>query len=191
MMIRVRLVILVILGSCFWLSGCSDEEDMVFWASNITDTTYVETVTGTDCKEEKAVFLVYVCGAVQNPGVVAVNADARVVDAVTLAGGMTAEADETYVNLAAKLTDGEKIYIPTMAEVLLWNTQKAEESLVNINTADKEKLCTLPGIGESKAEEIIAYREKNGAFQKVEDLMKVPGIKENLYEKLQGKIKTE
>lgn len=183
-------VILLGIGSVLWLSGCGKEEGMVYFPSEAASTTYEENRTEAGVQEE-AQLLVYVCGAVQEPGVVALGEDSRVIDAILLAGGMTEEASQTYVNLAAKLTDGEKIYVPTKAEVAVWEAAEATDTKVNINTADKETLCTLPGIGESKAEDIIAYREANGSFKSLEDLMKVSGIKESLFEKIADKIKLE
>lgn len=162
MKVKIR-EILFVLGSVLWLSGCNGEEEMTFFPSDITDTTYEENATETGVQEVQ--LLVYVCGAVHEPGVVALDAQARVVDAIQLAGGMTEEAEETYVNLAAKPKDGEKIYIPTKAEVAEWEAAESTDSKININTADTEMLCTLPGIGKSKAEEIIAYREKTVPFR--------------------------
>lgn len=164
---------------------------MIYFPSESADTTYEENLTDADTGEEPVQLVVYVCGAVQDPGVVALDADARVVDAILAAGGMTEDASETYVNLAARLTDGEKIYVPTRAEAAELERAAAEQVKVNINTADKEELCTLPGIGESKAEDIIAYREKQGSFKNLEELMQVSGIKESLYEKLADRIKLE
>lgn len=133
---------------------------------------------------------VYVCGQVVNPGVVYLAESARVVDAVTAAGGLTEDADAEYINLAARVTDGEKIYIPDLEEGAILRKQEEEmkSGYVNINTADKERLMTLPGIGESKAQDIIDYRNEHGAFSKKEDLMKISGIKESLYEKISDKI---
>ena len=124
---------------------------------------------------------VYVCGAVRTPGVVEVPEGSRAAEALELAGGMTTEADPFYVNLAEIVTDGQKLYFPTASEA-------AEEGLVNINTASAEELCTLPGIGASRAADIVRYREKNGAFQTKEDIMKVSGIKQNAYDKLCDRI---
>ncbi len=186
-MMRIKIKgMLLTIGSVLWLGGCGGEEELVFFPKQVTDATYEQDMT-----EAEVQLLVYVCGAVQEPGVVALGTDARVVDAITLAGGMTLEAADTYVNLAAKLTDGEKLYIPTKAEVAQWEAAVADKTKVNINTADKEALCTLPGIGESKAEDIIAYREKNGPFKKLEELMNISGIKESLFEKITDKIKLE
>lgn len=182
--------ILFVASSILWLSGCSSRGDMIFYSSDTAGATYEEDMIGEESQESE-VILVYVCGAVQEPGVVTLEADSRVVDAIALAGGMSAQADEDYVNLAARLTDGEKIYIPTKEETAQWESAEACDTKVNINTADKEALCTLPGIGESKAEDIINYRQENGSFRQLEELMNVPGIKENLFEKIADKIKLE
>lgn len=133
---------------------------------------------------------VYVCGAVTDPGVVELPEGSRAEEALRLAGGMTPEAAPFYVNLAEPVTDGQKLYFPTEEEALvLENAAKAEaEGLVNINTASEEELCTLPGIGASRAADIVKYREQNGRFQNKEDIMKVSGIKQNAYDKLRDKI---
>lgn len=139
--------------------------------------------------EQKTVY-VYVCGAVVNPGVVELPEGSRAKEALQLAGGMTSEADSFYVNLAETVSDGQKLYFPTPEEAqkLEAAVQAVEEGLVNINTASAEELCTLPGIGTSRAEDILRYREKNGGFQSKEDIMKVSGIKQNAYDKLCDKI---
>lgn len=133
---------------------------------------------------------VYVCGAVRTPGVVEVPEGSRAAEALELAGGMTTESDPFYVNLAEIVTDGQKLYFPTAseAEELEAAGKAAEEGLVNINTASADELCTLPGIGASRAADIVRYREKSGAFQTKEDIMKVSGIKQNAYDKLCDRI---
>lgn len=150
-------------------------------------------VTVPEAEAAKAVpqtVYVYVCGAVRDPGVVEVPEGSRVEEALRLAGGMTEEADPFYVNLAETVTDGQKLYFPTAeeAEDMEAAVKAVEEGLVNINTATAEELCTLPGIGASRAADIVRYREKNGAFQTKEDIMKVSGIKQNAYDKLCDKI---
>ena len=139
--------------------------------------------------EHKSVY-VYVCGAVAEPGVVEVPEGSRAGDALELAGGMTPEADPFYVNLAEIVTDGQKLYFPTASEAedMEAAVKAAEEGIVNINTASAEELCTLPGIGASRAADIVRYREKNGDFRSKEDIMKVSGIKQNAYDKLCDKI---
>lgn len=135
--------------------------------------------------EEAAEIYVYVCGAVKNPGVVCLAEDSRADAALAAAGGFSENAATDAVNLAARLTDGEMLYFPTEEEAENSGTQDAR---VNINTADKDALCTLPGIGASKAEEILRYREENGRFESCEDMMLVPGIGTGVYEKLREKI---
>ncbi len=129
---------------------------------------------------------VHVCGCVKAPGVYELAADARVYEAVEAAGGFTDEADQSYINLAAPLTDAVKIYIPSCGETLSGETSSGGK--VNINTADAQLLQTLPGIGPARAADIIAYRQKNGAFACTEDIMKVPGIKSAAYAKIEGMI---
>lgn len=133
---------------------------------------------------------VYVCGAVESPGVVFLPCDSRAVDALEAAGGFTAEASREAVNLAARVADGEKLYFPTGEEYAEQTPEEEAEAagLVNINTADAARLCTLPGIGEARAADIIAYRESHGGFKACEDIMQVPGIKESVYSKISGKI---
>ena len=149
-----------------------------------------DSLTGNSTDTQKTVICVYVCGAVVSPGVVELPAESRADDALKAAGGFTDGAQTDYVNLAAKVEDGEKLYFPTRAEAqeLDRAQEAAENGLVNINTADESELCTLPGIGSARAQDIISYREQNGNFKTKEELMKVSGIKANAYEKLKDKI---
>lgn len=135
---------------------------------------------------------IYVCGAVVNPGVVSVPEGSRVEDALLEAGGFTSEALQQALNLADWVHDGQMLYFPAEGEEL--DSRREESSpaqasgLVNINTADAALLITLPGIGESRAQDIIAYREENGGFAKCEDIMRVSGIKTSVYEKICDRI---
>lgn len=133
---------------------------------------------------------VYVCGAVANPGVVEIPQGSRVEDALKAAGGFAADAGREAVNLADWVSDGQKVYFPREGEAAEESAaqSQAASGLVNINTADAAQLCTLPGIGESRARDIISYREANGSFESCEDIMKVPGIKTAAYEKIRDKI---
>ncbi len=184
---REKTWLLILLGSLIVFGGCTEEGEEWYFPATTTEIKEVNNLCE-ETEEYTEKILVYVCGAVKEPGVVEVERNARVVDAITLVGGCTEEADATYINLAGKLQDGEKIYVPTVLEVSKWNEEKSTEKLIDINVADVEELCKLSGIGESKAKDIITYREKKGPFQKKEDLMKVPGIKENLYEKIEDSI---
>lgn len=140
---------------------------------------------------------VYVCGAVHNPDVYQVDEGSRLFELIELAGGFTPEADEAGLNLARSVTDGEQIRVFTKEEaaqkmtLMSENTalQTAQEStLVNINTASVAELTGVTGIGESRAQAIIDYREKNGSFQSVEEIKKVDGIKDGLFSKIKDYI---
>lgn len=141
---------------------------------------------------------VHICGAVAVPGIYELPRGSRIYDGVEKAGGFTAQADMTHYNLAQLLTDGMKIEVPVSGESrgeaasqVQQNTETLGSGLLNINTATAEQLQTLPGIGKSRAADIIAYREKNGGFQKKTDIMKVSGIKESVYGKIKDLITAE
>ena len=136
-------------------------------------------------EKEDSIF-VYVCGAVAAPGVYELQSGSRVFEALEAAGGVLPEAAEETINQAQVLKDETKLYIPTKKELEV--QLSAESGKVNLNTATKEVLMTIPGVGASKAEDIISYRNKNGTFAKIEDVMKIPGIKEGLFEKMKEYI---
>lgn len=168
------------------------EEDTAHDAKNESLRADAEGSRGSSVKTEEG-FAVFVCGAVASPGVYELPAGSRVYEAVALAGGMTDDAALSAVNQAELLTDGQMIEIPTKEEHELRAAAEEthQDGLVNINTADAEELKTLPGIGDSKARNIIAYREKNGAFKAVEDIKNVDGIGEGVFAKLEDCIKVE
>ena len=143
---------------------------------------------------------VYVCGAVQRPDVYEISADSRIVDAVSAAGGFAIDAYPEAMNLAETVSDGSRIYVPTKEEVdalaVVYSdtgsgsgdTTSDSTGRVNINTATLEELTTLPGIGDTRARAIIDYREQNGAFGNIEDIMQVTGIKEKSFSKIKDSI---
>lgn len=152
-------------------------------------------------REEIKTLVVYVCGAVNQPGVYELSEDSRLYEAVTLAGGFSPEADAAYHNLARNLSDGERIYILSTEETKLLTTMQqvegeetqetnpfAEETKINLNTATAQQLTSLPGIGEAKALAIIEYRNKAGRFESTEEIKNVSGIGEAMYEKIKDKI---
>lgn len=146
--------------------------------------------------------VVHVAGQVQSPGVYELEEGSRIWDAVEAAGGFTEEAAQDAVNLASVLQDAMKITIPSQeevrqglapsvtetAEMEIGNTTQTNNGLVNINTADKTGLMTIPGIGETRAEAILQYRKEHGSFAAIEDIMNVTGIKEGLFEKIREHI---
>ncbi len=148
--------------------------------------------SGPDTEQEETLekICVYVCGEVKSPGVYELAAGARVSEAVEAAGGMTEEAAESWLNLAEHMTDGQKIEVPSkeQEEQLKEEAFGRESGLVNLNTASAEQLTTLTGIGESKAEDILNYRETHGGFRTIEELMQIPGIKERVFEKIKDQI---
>lgn len=189
------------LGMCLFLflaAGCKEKETMTL--QEVTEENLKE-----DTKEDKKEPLpeevvqdlyVYVCGEVNEPGVYELKPGSRVYAAVQAAGGMTETADPNYLNQAESLTDGQRIYVPSRKETEssggssngLEPAGEKESGKVNLNTAGKEELMTLTGIGEAKAESIMRYREEHGAFQKPEDLMKIEGIKSGVFNKIKEHI---
>lgn len=142
-------------------------------------------------KEDK--ICVYVCGSVKNPGVYELVEDARIVSAIAAAGGFTKSASKKDVNQAEHVKDGQQIYVPSRKEAQKQQKGSAEkdsssDDRVNLNTASKEELMKLSGIGEAKASDIISYREENGSFAKPEDIMKIRGIKQGIYSKIKDMI---
>ena len=171
-----------------------------------------ESLSGDSAGEEKteaedvALLYVHICGAVFAEGVYALPAGSRVTDGIKAAGGFRDDADAAFHNLAAKVTDGQKIYVPTLQETEGVSLQERTEddlsgtdgmygsgtgSKVNLNTAGLAELMTLSGIGEAKAESIIKYREKVGRFQSVEELKKVSGIGDAMFERIREDIVVE
>lgn len=136
---------------------------------------------------------VYICGAVKKPGVYRFTGDARVCDAVEAAGGFRKKADRAAVNQARPLNDGEQITIPQKGKRSDSGNEQPEkggkgDGLVNINQADLAELMTLAGIGEAKAQLIIDYRTENGSFVSIEDIMKISGIKEGIFNRIKDQI---
>ncbi|MGM8213900.1 helix-hairpin-helix domain-containing protein [Virgibacillus sp. W0430] len=129
-------------------------------------------------------------GEVKNPGVYEFSVGDRVNDAIVMAGGFTAEADETSVNLAQKLQDEMVITVTTLGEYLDGETtsSKSQSGKVKINSATESEIITLNGIGPGKAEAIISYRDENGLFRTVEDLLNVSGIGEKTLERIREDI---
>ena len=126
-------------------------------------------------------------GAVMAPGVYVLDADARVVDAVSAAGGFREDANSSGINLARVVIDGEQIVVPAAADGE--SAEPIDDGLVNINTATATELEVLPRIGEALAARIVTWREENGPFRSVDDLGNVSGIGEKMLETLRPLVK--
>lgn len=183
----------------FLLTACKDKGDIKFEKADIeTSEQSSEALVEESLSESTAVeeyIDVFVSGCVNNPDVYTLKKGSIINEAVKMAGGFSEGACKDYVNLAKKLEGGEHIVIPSVDEVESASVQipidETKDSqgvaLVNINTATKEELMGLPGIGERKADSIIEYR-KSKSFSSPEDIMNISGIKEAAFNKIKDKI---
>ncbi|WP_312445180.1 helix-hairpin-helix domain-containing protein [Lacrimispora sp.] len=144
-------------------------------------------------------FYVHICGEVVSPGVYELKEGSRVFQAIEKAGGVTDQAAAEYLNMAEQVKDGMKIVVPGKEEVEAAKARgefslqaeassNVQKTKVNLNTATKEELMTLRGVGEAKANDILKYRESHGGFQKIEDIMKISGIKDAAFQKIKEDI---
>ncbi len=191
--VHLSLLVLTLVLSIF-LSGCNNNELSI---SSLPDDSQ-ETIENeeTDIQDSMSFsdasgslndnkMCVYLCGAVKNIGVYYFNEGQRLYEIVEEAGGLDEDADTDSINMAAVLQDGEKIRIPYIGE----NITTEEDSLININTAGVDELCTIPGIGPARANAIIAYREEiGGRFENIEQLKEVSGIKDGSFNKIKPYI---
>ncbi|AME08060.1 helix-hairpin-helix domain-containing protein [Bacillus siamensis] len=173
---------------CIWLFR-PEKEEPVKQQSVLGQTASASGTDKTDTADDK--IMIDMKGAVRNPGVYEMKAGDRVTQAIEKAGGLKEKADELNVNLAEQLQDGTVVYIPSEGEEE--NRPKTaagekEDAPVNINTATLDELQAISGVGQKKAEAIIAYREENGRFQTAEDLMKVSGFGEKSFERIKTSI---
>lgn len=214
-------VIVIVPGYKFFSSrGIAKENDtksIVVNADNPKDedftendnTTLTETQTEVKTEEVSGEIIVHISGEIKKPGIVELPVGKRLIDAVELLGGLTPEADANRINLAKKLKDEEKIYIPkigeeldsSLEELVEASNQVSEDSSassgedkagnetekININTCTKESLNTLPGIGEVISTRIIEYREAT-PFNTIDDIMNVSGIGDKKFEGLKDLI---
>ena len=175
-----------------------------------------DSIVKSEVKEESKTVYVDIKGAINNPGVYEVDSNSRVIDVIKLAGDLKEEADTSILNLSKKVEDEMYIIVYTKEEMSAYkeklvpnktivkevekkiacpdedndaclNTNKSVEGKININSASKEELESLPGIGESKANSIIEYRNSN-KFNSIEDIKNVNGIGDSLFEKIKDNI---
>ncbi|WP_261129558.1 ComEA family DNA-binding protein [Bacillus sp. Marseille-Q3570] len=189
------LLIILLVGGFFWMyQGVTTGPDV----SGIPSTLGEDEEEGalpsqvnnqkTEARVENRL-IVDVKGAVRSPGIFEMKSGQRVNDAVQLAGGFNEDADQNSINLAQILVDEMVIYVAAIGETAppVASAEK-EDGKIDINHAEASALETIPGIGPSKAGAIISYREENGGFASIDDLMNVPGIGQKTFEQLKEYI---
>ena len=177
-----------------FLFGCTGDEVVISQGQSVQSkeaSSEGEVSPDTEEVADTSEVYVYVCGHVNEPGVYALCEDSRICDALDKAGGVTEDANPTALSQAMKVTDGQTIYVPGIDEENVdASGVEEDDGLININKASEEELTSLPGIGSSKASDIINYREEHGPYNSIEDLMNIPGIKEGVFNKIKDKVKT-
>ena len=179
-------VVFIVVFSIF-LAGCNETEEAGFQEISEEELDE-EGVSGSEETDEK--IFVHVCGEVKNPGVYELDAGSRVYEALELAGGLTKAAADDSINQAEVLKDGQQLEIMSEEEQMSQDNGTSDDGKININRATKEELMTLSGIGEAKADAIIRYRETNGNFGSIEEIMEIEGIKEGVFRKIEDRITT-
>ncbi len=171
----------------FSITGCKDNSEELLRFKTSEDELEQEDTIEEKSEKKDELLIVHVSGSVKRAGVYQLEKDKRIIDAIEKAGGMLEEADSDALNLAEKIKDGMKIYVPKKGEKPTTSTNLKSQSYIDLNLAEKEELMTLPGVGEKTADKIIAYREAQ-PFEKVEDLLKVSGFGKKKMEALKGLI---
>lgn len=185
-------LLIIILLTLFYISSQNNDETVILNEFYDNDLKIKE--------DNISNIIVHITGCVKNPGIVTIPEGSRIIDVISSAGGSTSDADFSKINLAYIVSDAQKIYIPSVNDTLNElnyisnspgeNVIEGKETLstININTASQSELETLPGIGPSTALKIINYRDTNGKFKKIEDIMNVPGIGESKFDSLKEYI---
>ena len=185
-------IVMIILAGCSFSVPVREEES--------TDSTVVikaDQKEDTEQARETEIY-VHVCGCVKKPGVYRLHFGARTQEAIDAAGGFSEKANQTAWNSAEVLQDGMQVYIPSKDEAKeALNEEQSlgkdlsasqKEDTVNINTASKEELMTLPGIGESRADAVIACREEKGSFTSIEGIKDAAGIGDGIFNRIKDLI---
>jgi competence protein ComEA len=193
------LIVFVVLGT-IWTSVTTPYKDSS--VGNNSDEMVVSQSENSDSEganeANTSTLFVHIAGSVKNPGLYELPQGSRVSDAVSAAGGMSEDANTSSVNLARQLTDGEQIIVASNEDILAATEtgtsngspsgQVSSQGKVNINTASAEELMTLDGVGEATADKIIAYRQENGSFSRIEEIKEVSGIGEKKFEAMKDAI---
>ena len=182
--------LVLIIGGLFYFNQNKTEDYSGVSFSNISNETNNKDEKAENRHDEK--IFVDVKGAVKHPGVFETTKDKRVKDLIEEAGGLLDDADTSTLNLSQKVKDQMVIYVLKHGEkpkqISDGGSSSSNTDVININTANKEQLMKISGVGKTKAEAIISYREKNGDFKKKEDITKVRGIGKSTFEKIKDKI---
>ena len=182
--------LVLIIGGLFYFNQNKTEDYSGVSFSNISNETNNKDEKAEDKHDEK--IFVDVKGAVKHPGVFETTKDKRVKDLIEEAGGLLDDADTSTLNLSQRVKDQMVIYVLKHGEkpkqMSDGGSSSSNTDVININTANKEQLMKISGVGKTKAEAIISYREKNGDFKKKEDITKVRGIGKATFEKIKDKI---
>lgn len=204
-------IIIIIIFFCVFFYTRSNLESEY---NEVNNYDILQNETNIEENEDDTKIFVHVTGAVKNEGIVEIKEEGRIADAVEAANGFTEEADISQINLAYKLEDGQKIYIPSIKDEKIKEEEKAlekeyvtdeagddiiieddissvkskKDGKININTAMESELEEIPGVGESTAKKIIEYRKNNGKFKEIEDIKNVSGIGDSKFENMKEKI---
>ena len=182
--------LVLIIGGLFYFNQNKTEDYSGVSFSNISNEINNKDERAEKRHDEK--IFVDVKGAVKHPGVFETTKDKRVKDLIEEAGGLLDDADTSTLNLSQKVKDQMVIYVLKHGEkpkqISDGGSSSSNTDVININTANKEQLMKISGVGKTKAEAIISYREKNGDFKKKEDITKVHGIGKATFEKIKDKI---
>ena len=181
---------IMILGTVFLIFNEKKSGDVGIGESFSEENIDEETSEGEPSASATPVYI-HVYGEVKKPGVYTFAWEPRVCDVIEKAGGFTKKADQTSLNLAMSVSDGTQVVVEKKGKDKQSSKEESAEDdkRVNLNSATKEELMTIPGIGESKATQIISYREEQGRFQKPEDIMNISGIKEGVFNRIKDYIR--
>lgn len=210
--VATAVVVIAVLAAAYWLvkpPPATSESKLPYAGASTTATTEVGPSTTSESGPETTPaptveVVVHVAGAVKAGGVYRLDAGARVLDALAAAGGMTTDADEDAVNLAAPVSDGERVYVPRIGQAVPvvvtgagggsagsgegGGTDTTPSGPVNVNSASADELDSLPGVGPATAAAIIAHRDQYGPFGSIEDLADVRGIGPSKLDALRGLV---
>lgn len=195
------LVLIVFVGYELYNSNNNyDDELLAIDTSDDKSFSYVDDNSKNDIQieasdENAQELYIHISGAVKNPGLYKMTPGSRIADAIDKAGGILPDANLDAINLAKKLNDEDKIYLPTIGEEVsseitsTTNNTSSNGNLININNADKSTLTNIPGVGDKTADKIIDYREKT-QFKSIEDIKNVDGIGDKKFESMKDSITT-